>query len=105
MLEVLVETVFPGALEGVAQEGGRPAEEDAAEAFFGEDGAPCGDVGCVDLGVDLTTALDEIEGRYGGVGWSCGRGDVGSIGLQSDKGLRELGRGIPQAESGRKVFD
>lgn len=62
VLEVLVEAVFAGSLEGVAHEGGGPAEEDAAEAFFGEDGAPCGEVGGVDFGVDLAAAFDEVEG-------------------------------------------
>ena len=62
VLEVLVEAVLAGSLEGVAHEGGRPAEEDAAQTFFGEDGAPCGQVGGVDLGVDLAPAFDEVEG-------------------------------------------
>lgn len=63
VFEDFVETVFAGALEGVANEGGGPAEEDAAETFFGEDGTPGGDVGFVDVGVDLaaTFYLDERE--------------------------------------------
>lgn len=72
VFEVLVEAVFTGALEGVADKGWGPAEEDAAEAFFRYDGAPCGEVGGVDLGVDLTAAFYEIEGSDGCVGWACG---------------------------------
>ena len=57
VLEDLVKTVLAGALEGVADEGGGPAEEDAAHALFGEDAAPGLDVGGVDLGVDLAAAF------------------------------------------------
>ena len=66
VFEDLVETVFAGTLEGVADEGGGPAEEDAAEAFFGEYGTPGGDVGFVDIGVDLAAAfyLNEREVRW-----------------------------------------
>ena len=73
MLEVLVETVFTGALEGVAQEGGGPAEEDSAETFLGEDGAPCLEVGGVDFRVDLPATFYEIERCDGGMGgsWWC----------------------------------
>lgn len=72
VLEELIEAVFAGALERVAHKGRGPAEEDAAEAFFGEDCAPCGDVGGVDLGVDLAAAFDEVEGRYPCVSRSWG---------------------------------
>lgn len=65
VLEHLVETVFAGALEGVADEGGGPAEEDAAEAFGFVDGAPGADVGGVDFRVDLAAAFDQVEGRDG----------------------------------------
>ena len=74
VFEVLVEAVFTCALEGVADEGGGPAEEDAAETFFGYDGAPGGEVGCVDFGVDLTATFYEIEGCDGCVGRACGEG-------------------------------
>lgn len=89
MLEVLVETVLAGTLEGVAQEGGRPTEEDAAQALLGEDGPPCRDVGCVDFGVDLTTALDEIKGCDGGVCWTCVRRNIGSIEMRGKGGAIE----------------
>lgn len=69
VLEVFIQTVLAGALERVPQEGGRPAEEDAAEALLGEDRAPCGDVGGVDLRVDLSAALDQVERCYSGVSW------------------------------------
>lgn len=63
VFEDFVETVFAGALEGVADEGGRPAEEDTAKTFFGEDGTPGGDVGFINIGVDLaaTFYLNERE--------------------------------------------
>lgn len=57
VLEDFVEAVFAGALEGVADVGGRPAEEDAAETLFGVDGSPGLEVGRVDFGVDLTAAF------------------------------------------------
>jgi len=44
-------------LEGVADVGGGPAEEDAAEAFFGVDGAPGLEVGGVEGRVDLAAAF------------------------------------------------
>jgi hypothetical protein len=57
VFEDLVEAVFAGALHGVADEGGRPAEEDAAQAFFGVDHFPGLRVGLVEGGVDLATAF------------------------------------------------
>ena len=78
VFEDFVETVFAGALEGVANEGGGPAEEDAAETFFGEDGTPGGDVGFVDGGVDLAATFylkgREVSWRY----WP--RKQVGDLG-------------------------
>ena len=73
VLEVFIETVFTGALERVAHESRRPAEEDASDSFLGEDCAPCGEVGGVDLGIDLAPAFNEVEGRYSRVGRSWGR--------------------------------
>lgn len=58
VLEDFVEAVFAGALEGVADEGGGPAEEDAPDAFGAVDAAPGADVGGVDLRVDLAAAFD-----------------------------------------------
>lgn len=57
VLEDFVEAVFAGALEGVADEGGGPAEEDAAEAFGFVDAAPGAHVGGVDFRVDLAAAF------------------------------------------------
>ena len=57
MLEDLVEAVFPAALEAVANESRGPAEEDTAEAFFGVDGSPSGEVGGVNFGVNLPAAF------------------------------------------------
>ena len=64
VLEDLVEAVFAGALEGVADEGWGPAEEDASEAFFGGDGAPGLEVGGVDFGVDLAAAFHLDHSRF-----------------------------------------
>jgi len=49
VLEDLVEAVLARALEGVADKSGRPAEENAAEAFFGVDCSPGGGVGGVEF--------------------------------------------------------
>lgn len=64
VLEDFVEAVLAGALEGVADESGGPAEEDATEAFFAINGPPGREVGAVDVGVDLPAAFDEIERCY-----------------------------------------
>ena len=64
VLEDFVEAVLAGSLKGVADEGGGPAEEDAAEAFLAVDGPPGRDVGAVNVGVDLAAAFDEIQGCH-----------------------------------------
>lgn len=56
------------------------AEEDAADTFLRDDGAPCLEVGFVELGVDLTTALDKIERCDGGVSGTASCGSWVSIG-------------------------
>ena len=58
VFEGFVEAVFAAALEAVADEGGAGAEEDAFEAVGAGDGAPGGEVGAVDFGVDLAPAFD-----------------------------------------------
>lgn len=70
VLEHFIETVFTGSLERIPDKSGRPAEEDSANSFFREDGAPRGEVGFVDVGVDLAAAFDEIEGCDSGVCWA-----------------------------------
>ena len=70
ILEVLIQPVLASALERVAQESGRPAKKHTAQAFLGEDRAPCGDVGGVNFWVDLSPALDQIKRCYSSVGWS-----------------------------------
>ena len=78
VLEDFVETVFAGALEGVANEGGGPTEEDTTETFFGEDGTPGGDVGFIDGGVDLAATF-YLKGReFSWCYWS--RKQVGDLG-------------------------
>lgn len=63
MVRYLVETVFACALEGVAYEGRGPAEHDAAQAFFLENGLPRSDVGFVEFRVDLAAAFYYKGGR------------------------------------------
>lgn len=57
VFEDLVEAVLAHALEGVAEQGRGPAEEDAGQAFGGVDGAPGRDVGGVEGGGDLAAAF------------------------------------------------
>jgi hypothetical protein len=58
VLEDLVEAVLASALERVADEGGCPAEEDAAEPLLGIDRAPGLGVGLVEFVVDLSAAFN-----------------------------------------------
>ena len=85
MLEDLVETVLAGALEGVADQGWRPAEENAPEAFFGVDCAPGLDVGAVEFGVNLATAFHLQPGELAmaeGPWRALGRDGFAGFGLQ-----------------------
>lgn len=70
VLEHLIKTVFTGSLEGVTDKRGRPTEKDTTDTFFREDGAPGGGVGFVDVGVDLASALYQVEGSDGCVCWA-----------------------------------
>lgn len=58
VLEGLVESVLPSALEAVAGERGTGPEEDAFDAFLGSDCPPGAEVRAVDLRVDLPPAFD-----------------------------------------------
>ena len=58
VFEGFVESVFARALEGVAHEGGGPAEEDPAQAFGAVNRPPGREVGGVDFWVDLPAAFD-----------------------------------------------
>ena len=58
IFEDFIKAVLARALETIADESRGPAEEDAAEAFGAEDGAPGGDIGGVDFGIDLTATFD-----------------------------------------------
>lgn len=71
VLEHLIKAVFPCSLERVTHEGRGPTEEDAAQAFLSVDLAPCGDVGGVDVGIDLTTTFYQVKGSDGRMRWSC----------------------------------
>ena len=65
IFEDLVEPIFARTLERVADEGGGPAKENAADTLCFVNCAPGADVGRVDFGVDLAAAFDEIEGCDG----------------------------------------
>lgn len=69
VLEHFVEPVLAGPLEGVADEGRGPAEEDAPEAFGAVDAAPGADVGGVDFRIHLAAAFYQVEGCDGYEGW------------------------------------
>jgi hypothetical protein len=60
VLEDFIEAVFAGTLDAVAEEGGGPTKEYAADAFLCIYGLPACDVGCVDFGIDLAASFDEI---------------------------------------------
>jgi hypothetical protein len=70
VLEHLIKTVFTGSLKRIPDKGGRPTEKDAPYTFFCEDGAPGGEVGFVDAGIDLAAAFYEVEGCDGCVCWA-----------------------------------
>ena len=57
VLEDFIETVLAGALQRVTDEGGRPTEEDTAQALFRVDHLPSFGVGLVELCVHLATAF------------------------------------------------
>ena len=77
-------------MEGVADEGGGPAEEDAAETFFGEDGTPGGDVGCVDIGVDLAATFYLVERDVSWCCWSRKQEGLG-LSLEGEEPTRSKG--------------
>ena len=91
-------------METVADECGRPAEEDAAQTFSFVDCAPGLEVRFVEGRVDLAAAFYEVEGGYGCVGWAAGwegnllamyvwsAGDVWRVGLWEGKGGGQGGR-------------
>lgn len=70
VLEVFIETIFAGTLEGISNERRGPSEEDTAQTFFGVDGAPGGEVGAVDVRVNLATAFHHVQRSDRGVSWS-----------------------------------
>lgn len=67
VLEVFIESVFAGTLEGISDECRGPTEDDTAQSFFGVDCTPCGDVGFVDTGINLATTFYQIERSDGRV--------------------------------------
>lgn len=61
VLEDFVEAVFACTLERVANEGGRPTEEDTTETFFCVDCSPGLCVGLVYGRIDLATAFYLVD--------------------------------------------
>jgi hypothetical protein len=74
VLEHFVESVFSTTLETVSYECGGPAEEDPAHAFSFVDQFPGLGIGFIEVGVDLSTGFDNIEGCDCSVGWAAGLG-------------------------------
>jgi hypothetical protein len=59
-------------LETVSYECGGPAEEDPAHALSFVDQFPGLSIGFIEVGVDLSSGLDDIEGGNRRVGWAAG---------------------------------
>jgi len=70
VFEIFIEAIFAGTLEGVSNECRGPTEDDTAQALFGINCTPCGDVGFVDVSIDLATTFYQIERGNGRVSWS-----------------------------------
>lgn len=68
LLEELVETVLTGTLERVTNKSGTETGEDTTGTLSGDDGLPGLEVTGVKAGVNLSAALDEIEGGDSSVG-------------------------------------
>jgi hypothetical protein len=62
VLEVFVEAVFARSLHRVPKEGRAEASEDTAEPFSPCNDSPGLEIALVELGIDLATAFDKIEG-------------------------------------------
>jgi hypothetical protein len=72
VLEHFIKSVFSTTLETVSYECGGPAEEDPAHALSFVDQFPGLSIGFIEVGVDLSPCLDDIEGGNRGVGWAAG---------------------------------
>jgi hypothetical protein len=72
LLEQLVETVFTGTLEGVTNQSGTETSEDTTQSLLGNDGSPGLEVALVKRGVNLSSALDQIQWGHGSVGQTTG---------------------------------
>ena len=64
LLEVLIPAILEGTLGGITEQGRAPTGEDATDTFGAVNDTPALKVALVDLRVDLTASLNEIEGRY-----------------------------------------
>ena len=65
MLEIFVEAILAGTLYRVADECWAPTSKDSSESLASIDLAPGLYIAFVQVRVDLSSALDEIEGSYG----------------------------------------
>jgi hypothetical protein len=72
VLEHFIESVFSTTLETVSYECGGPAEEDSAHALGFVDQLPGLGIGFIEVGVDLSPGLDDIEGGNRSVSWATG---------------------------------
>lgn len=102
VFEDLVQAVLSGTLERVSDKSGRPAEEDAAHAFFGRDGAPCLHVGLVDGGIDLATTFDQVEGGDRGMGGSASD-DAADHASGKVLGRKELAARLDRKLTGKRI--
>ena len=75
VFEVLVEPIFGGSLHRVAKEGWGPTCEDPTNTFSAADQAPCLNVALIQVGVDLSTTLDQIERGNRGMRGALSRSD------------------------------
>lgn len=65
LFEVFIPTILESSLDTVSKERWAPTRHNSAKSFSAVNLAPCLEVARVELGIDLSTGLDEIEGRDG----------------------------------------
>lgn len=65
MLEELISSIFDTTLDGVTSESRTPASKDSSDTLSPPNLSPGLEIALVEIGVDLTSALDKIEGSNG----------------------------------------
>lgn len=74
VFEELVTSVLDGTLHGVAEKGWTPASKDSSDSLSPANRSPSFEVALVEVGIDLTSAFDEIERSHRGM--CCTLGDM-----------------------------